>query len=512
MVSPEASRPLSADPGESRPSDAASEVLELLLPNGEALRRHVDHSGRRRLDELPDGSWLRYRYDVDGNPATVEHSGGERVDYAVCDGSWVAASSGARTTIRLDPEGLPAGVEQRVGGVVLTVDYRLDRHGRHRAVRYPGSPAWLELVPDGPRAVALRIGGLTYARAEADGAATTVTFGNGATTVETLAGGHLVEVSVCGSDGAKRATGLTRDREGAITSVAGRTARHDGDGRLAGLGADRWAYDADGRLVSGPGREVGYGSGPQACATTTRERHTAYVLDRLGRRVAAQAVTTGGDETVTSYRYDLFGQLVAVDAPTASVRYVHDGFGRLVTRDDGSGLTHHLIGIDGHRLVDVDAHGRVVASYLWLGEQCVGRVDGPLGGPLAASFHRDPTGRPLAWGDGAGLLHDEPAGDAFGAGSTPNWERPGLAGLFGDPSPASFTPVPAGSTRRSPSSSRLMGGSARTRRLRCRRGCAACSMSSPAGPTATPVPSTRTPGAGTPRSTGPTRPATTGSA
>ena len=116
-----------------------------------------------------------------------------------------------------------------------------------------------------------------------------------------------------------------------------------------------------------------------------------------------------------------------------AVEYAYDGFGRLVARDDGGGPTYQLVGVDGHRLVDVDATGRVVASYLWLGEQCVGRVDGPLGGPLAASFHRDPIGRPLGWVDGAGRLHDDDGGDAFGFGATLAWDRPGLAGLFGDP-------------------------------------------------------------------------------
>ena len=116
-----------------------------------------------------------------------------------------------------------------------------------------------------------------------------------------------------------------------------------------------------------------------------------------------------------------------------AVEYTYDGFGRLVARDDGGGPTYQLVGVDGHRLVDVDAAGRVVASYLWLGEQCVGRVDGPLGGPLAASFHRDPIGRPLGWVDGAGRLHDDDGGDAFGFGATVAWDRPGVAGLFGDP-------------------------------------------------------------------------------
>src|SRR5690606_35142919 len=139
--------------------------------------------------------------------------------------------------------------------------------------------------------------------------------------------------------------------------------------------------------------------------------------DALGRRRTAVAA-----DGTTTYRYDLVGQLANVDGPHGSVDYRYDGFGRLVARLDTTGPTYHLVGIDGHRLVDVDGSGRVLASYLWLGEQCIGRVDGPLGGPLAATFHRDLTGRPLCWADETGRLHHDDPGDAFGGGATLSWD------------------------------------------------------------------------------------------
>ena len=90
------------------------------------------------------------------------------------------------------------------------------------------------------------------------------------------------------------------------------------------------------------------------------------------------------------YRYDLFGQLVAIErvdgdgAPTSAVEYTYDGFGRLVARDDGHGPTYHLLGVDGHRLVDVDAAGacvRVVPA---------GSVSSASGGSTARSAARWP--------------------------------------------------------------------------------------------------------------------------
>src|SRR4029077_9986129 len=143
-----------------------------------------DLAGRRRLDELPDGTWLRYRYDAEGHPSAVEHSDGERGDSAGGGRSWAATTTRGTTTIHLDDQGLPAAVEQCVDGIALRADYRPGRDGRPGAVRYPGASGWLEIVPDGPRAVALRVGGLTYARAAATGATTKVSFANGATTME----------------------------------------------------------------------------------------------------------------------------------------------------------------------------------------------------------------------------------------------------------------------------------------------------------------------------------------
>lgn len=406
-------------------------VREVPLPNGEVVRRHLDWAARRRLDELPDGTWLRYDYDADGHPAAVVHSDGARVAYGVDGSCWSTATDVVTTEITLDEMGLPASVEQRFGSAALRVEYRRDADGRVVGWRYPGSPGWLELVPDGRRAVALRIGGLTYGRAEAQGATTTVHFANGATTVERLDAGHVACVEARAPSGTQRATTVSRDETGTLTHVDGRRASHDEAGRLTSLGSHRWAYDATGRMVSTPAGSISYGDGPQATSTSARTRRAGtvgYDLDRLGRRVASHSA-----RGTTTYGYDPFGQLESVTGPTETVAYAHDGFGRLVQRDDGDRRTLHLVGVDGHRLVDADEQGRILASYVWLGEQCIGRVDGPLGGPLAATFHRDPTGRPLAWVDGGGTLHDETAGDAFGAGAVVALDRPALGGLFADP-------------------------------------------------------------------------------
>jgi YD repeat-containing protein len=402
-----------------------------LLPNGGELIRQVDLAGRRRRDDMPDGSWTKYRYDADGNPSSIEHSDGQRVDYDVRAHGWTARTAHVTTELAIDANGMPVAIEQRVDGITMRAEYRHGEDGRPPAIRYPGAADWLEVVPDGPGAVALRIGGVSYARAEAAGDTTTVTFANGATTVERLAGGRLVEVSAQGSDGARTTQAVGRDATGTITEVAGMGVMCDDAGRLSALGDDRWAYDSRGRLVRGPDVRIGYGAGPMARRATGANGRWDFTYDQLGRRAAA---TNAGDTaTTTTYEYDLFGQLAGAQSEHVSVGYRHDGWGRLVARRACSDATYTLIGVDGHRLVDVDADGHVTASYLWLGEQCIGRVDGPLGAPLAAAFHRDPTGRPLAWSDETGVLQPNSPGDAFGHGAQLAWNRPGPGGLFGDP-------------------------------------------------------------------------------
>ena len=279
-------------------------------PTATTLRRHVDLAGRRRLDELPDGTWLRYRYDAEGHPSAIEHSDGERVDYAVGARSLGGDPHARTTTIHLDDgaDGLPAAVEQCVDGIVLRADYR---HGPRRP---PGrgalsrAPGWLEVVPDGPRAVALRVGGPTYARAEATGATTTVTFANGATTVERLGG----PPSRLGDDDSRRSASAL---DGGAAGQSGHHHRarradvfHDAAGPAHRRGRRALAYDAAGRLVAGPTVAVGYGVGPQAAWSVTPTGHTDTATTCW-----AVAPTRASAPSGLDYRYDLFGQLAAVE-------------------------------------------------------------------------------------------------------------------------------------------------------------------------------------------------------
>ena len=265
---------------------ASVDVRAVPLPNGEVVRRHVDLAGRRRLDELPDGSWLRYGYDADGNPLDVEHSSGESVAYDVDGGRWSSTtgqvSTGqVSTEIELDDAGLPAAVTTRVGLVELRAEYRArPRRAAHRRA-LPGGTG---VAGAGARrssggGAATRRPDLR--RAEGTAAATTVTFANGAATVERLAGGRLAEVTASAPGPTAATCGRWRwsvtGRGRSPASAGGRppTTRADASSpsaATAGRTTPRagWSPGRPGRSATGAARRpAGRRPGPAGPSTTT---------------------------------------------------------------------------------------------------------------------------------------------------------------------------------------------------------------------------------------------------
>lgn len=75
---------------------------------------------------------------------------------------------------------------------------------------------------------------------------------------------------------------------------------------------------------------------------------------------------------------------------------------------------------------ELDGLGNIASTFLWDGHRCLARIDGPLGGPLAAVFCLDPSGTPVR-----AIYPDRVERrlrDAYGEGLL---EHPDLPGLFG---------------------------------------------------------------------------------
>ena len=235
-------------------------------------------------------------------------------------------------------------------------------------------------------------------------------------------------VSLAGAAGDGRVVALAYDNAGRLARVGRTEARYDEAGRLRGWGSS-WTcdHDAQGRRTrsTGGGRTTEYvHQGWAASEARTDGIAVSFEYDALGRRVGRR-----GPDGETRYTYDLFGHLARVTLPDGRrIEYLHDGFGRLVGRELEGRARYYVVGFEGHRLAEADGTGRVAASYVWVGSQCVGRV---VDGALAQTYHRINAGLLAGIGDAAGTIRamawDDPFGGAIEDGV------PGLASLFGDP-------------------------------------------------------------------------------
>lgn len=399
------------------------------LPNGAERMEIYGLDGKVHRVEEPDGTTLGFRYAVDGSLRLVEHSSGERVEYEnLAEPRRIrAANARTETTIEFDEHGFPAKVVQRVDDFEWTVGYERDSVGRVGACLYPQAAEWLS----------------TYTRDTADGMVSrfstdsrlyfdismaagvfTITFADGTSSRQTagqidhLDARKTVSVSSVLTFGENRRLDRWGDHY----------FEYDAAGRLAafrrGSESRRYEYDALGRLTAVKTQTAKTALHYAGQVTPIGIGDAAVTYDSMGRRVAC------GE---TGYRYNLYGQLTEVTRPDGrSVHYLYDGFGRLVGRECGGERVHYIVDFDGHRIAEADADGRVVRSYLWLGDACVGAIDGVVGEPLAQSFHRGVSGRVAAIGSPEGTLRPLDWSDPYGCDSLDRPRIPAIASLFPD--------------------------------------------------------------------------------
>lgn len=234
--------------------------------------------------------------------------------------------------------------------------------------------------------------------------------------------------------------------------------RRDADGRLVELrcGARTHLVERDGARYFGD--ELAIVSELHDGTRLVRVVHAhgetwieEYRVDALGRlahvdgidvvRDPAGRVTRAG---AWSYGYD-GDALVTVDGPFGRRAIEYDATGRANAVRDSLGYRAFSYDLAGRR-IDVaalpagthhrDEHGRlwtitddrgaVVATFLWEGLWCLGRIDGDARAPLAAVFSLDPTGTPVRIID-ADSVRRVPR-DAFGEGLLAEHHVPGLFG------------------------------------------------------------------------------------
>jgi RHS repeat-associated protein len=393
-------------------------VRTAVLATGAERREHYDFMRRLQLVQEPDGSWLRYRHDASGRLAAIEHSSGERVWFRRTEREMVATTDRSETRVTFDARGFPESLTVRIDERTWSVHYQRGQHGQVEAIRYPQGTDVLQVGH------ALRCGDTTYAEA----ALPRILFANGTSAIEEWTAGapaQLARIAHVGADGAACVDDAYAHEPGGRLARAGNTPfGYDEAGRLVGAGDRRYVFDARGLLVDAAGDVFAYGTGP----AVTAARGARFDYDALGRRTARSDAAG-----VTRYTYNLFGQCARVELPHGrAVDYIYDGFGRLVGRQGPGGLVYYVLDLDGRRLAECDAAGRITRSYLWLGPQCVGMVDGPCGGALSMSFHRVHGGTLVGIGDADGRIRPVAHADPYGGDAPIVDGIPGYAGLFGD--------------------------------------------------------------------------------
>ncbi len=393
-------------------------VQEVPLPNGGVRREGRDFLNRVRVQEEPDGSWLRYRYDFSGKLLGVSHSSGDQVEFTGDrqSGQRSAHTGRTETVVRVDREGFPVEVIQRVDGFEWRMKYRVGSGGQLELCEAPGAEDTEK-----------------HLQVETDRARrrTTVRLATGATTVEEMSPGEklrLARVSLVPAAGESRTVDLHYGTDGRIQRLGTVTALYDEQGHLRSWG-DRWRcdYDEQGRRVRKvvDGNLFAYSYSDRVVVEERFGKDTiSFVYDELGRRTVRR-----GPEGQTRYSYNLFGRLGRVELPGGRrVDYLYDGFGRLVGRVLDGEPRYYIVGIDGNRLAEADREGRILSVYLWIGPQCVGRVQGDR---LTETYHRAVGGRLVGIGDAQGAIR-EPCGDDPYGGAVKEGV-PGLGSLFGDP-------------------------------------------------------------------------------
>jgi len=420
-----------------RPDEVARPCL---LPNGAQRIEIYGLDGRLHRSEEPDGSSVIFRYDIEGELRSVEHSGGGRVNYEGGSEQHYLRAQTDRcvTQVDFDENGFPARLTQRVDDFEWCVEYRRNEIGRVVACKYPQSLHWLQSTggQSGENVnTEVTAGERSYFKVTVGQAEQQIAFADGTRDVQLAGNGSPLNQITC-YDAKSEACVTTRFElaNGRLSRAGDQTFEYDEKGRLAGCTGSgqalRYEYDNAGRLIAIASGDSIFTLDYSGHPAPVRIGGEDLTYDPLGRRIGR-----GG----TKYRYNFFGQLTdVVLAGGTSIHYVYDGFGRLVARECGGDLVYYVVDFDGQRICEAAAGGQVRRSYLWQGTNCVADVDGVIGGPLSHSFHRGHGGRLHAIGLSTGELVTVPAIDPYGLDQLRSDGIPSFASLFADPATGLF--------------------------------------------------------------------------
>ncbi|QES28764.1 type IV secretion protein Rhs [Streptomyces venezuelae] len=349
-------------------------------PDGAVLRVTYNDLNLKTAVDLPDGTKWQYTYDERGNCTSVTEPSGVTVHHAYTPAGHplsVTDEAGHTTTVRCDGAGLPLKVTDPLGAVTV---WQRDALGRPTALtdplRHTTHLAW---SPEGR----------LVRRTAPDGAVESWTYdGEGNCVAHTDQLGQVTSFEYThfdllaarvGADGTRhhfdydaslRLTRVDNPRGMSWTyrhDAAGRvTAETDFDGRTLS-----YAYDAAGRLVR---------------RTSADGESISFSHDALGRLVRKESA-----EAVTTFVYDLLGNLVEAVRPDCGLTLERDGSGRLLAETvDGRGPLTYAYDEAGRRTGRTTPTG---ATSSWEYDAAGRRTRLTTSGGGTVEFERDAAGR-----------------------------------------------------------------------------------------------------------------------
>lgn len=407
--------------------DAAGNLLQILDANGHIVSKR-QYDTRNRLVWAEDGNsnYYTYGYDFVGNQTWVRDANAQpdgpvttltydavnrRTGIYYPDGSWVTFAyddNGNRT--RMTESAAPDNpslfgydaLNQLVSSVDrfgMRVDYGYDLVGNRTRLVYPGNKVLTYGYDAANRLTSIS----DWAQPSR---VTTYTY-TGFRLLTTMYPNGVLETR--DYDAAGRLTGLTTTRGGSPVLSFGWTRNGEGEPLTA--------TETNTLPPVIPTRVVGYDYDDDNRLTESSKG--TYTYDRNGNLTSR---TIGG--VLTEFQYDNEDRLVRQETGASVVQHVYDGDGNRIARIDNVGTTRYVIDRGrsmSHVLCETNAAGQIVAYYIH-GPTLVARIDAA---GTARYYHANDLGSVAALTDAAGNVTDRYAYDPYGLpagdeGSTPN--------------------------------------------------------------------------------------------